>query len=172
MGRKATIVNADSIELATILLAQGLPKFAIKKELKRRTGGTARSFETVLSRAREALAQAAGKTRKEMRVEAKQRYEGIISDPNTSTREKIRAQDSLCKLYGLHINRMIHTGTGEGGAIKTENATTVEIDLKNAPTKDLIAARAALQRLRTTPSSTNGSTNGNDKHNGRGGRIK
>lgn len=147
-GRPVTVVTDDAVELARNLLAQGALKSTIKNELRRGKPCSHQALEMIISRAREGLAAETSGSRKQMRVTALQRYEAIIADPKTSARDKIRAQDSLCKLFGLqvHTSRVVHTGTGEGGAIKTENTTTV--NLKQVPTKDLQAAHAALQRLR------------------------
>lgn len=145
-GRPSTVVTEDAIELALNMLRRGDLKYAIKNELRKKHRCSARSLETVISRAREAFRKTEGKSRKEMRVNARDRYEAIIADPATSMRDKIRAQDSLCKLFGLHVTRMVHSGTGEGGAIKTESKTT--ISLKGVPKEDLKSAQASLRRLR------------------------
>ncbi len=107
-----------------------------------------RSFENILARAREILLEADGKSRKELRNESRRFYEGVIADSETQRAVKVRAQEALDKLYGLPITRVVHSGTGEGGAIKTENSHT--LDTSKLSTEDLRILREI--RAKASPS--------------------
>lgn len=150
-GPKPSVNTDDAAEIAAIILGQGLPKHVARKAIDdhfrgRKQRVSARSFESILSRARELIAASAGKSRRDMRNEARVRYESIIADPATLTKDRLRAQENLDKLMRLSIpERLVISGTGEGGAIKTqsqsESTVKVKFDLSNLPTEDLKALR-------------------------------
>jgi hypothetical protein len=150
MAGKRTVNTDEAMQLAAIMLGQRAPKHIIRKTLNAhfrgkvpRGGISPRSFETILARARDHLASRDGITRKELRSESRQFYESIIADPDTKPAVKVRAQEAMDKLYGLQIRNVVHSGTGDGGAIKVQTAnsgTKLQYDnLTEAELESLIA---------------------------------
>jgi len=144
MAKKRTVNTEEAADLAHMLLQQRLAKHLIRKALVLQCNGrkpiAPRSFERIMARAREKLQADTGKSRKDMRQDSKSFYEGIIGDPRIPPAVRVRAQEALDKLYRLCIpERVVITGTGEGGAIKTE--TTSKPDLTKLGVADLMKLR-------------------------------
>ncbi len=149
MAGKRIFNTEEAAEIAAIFTARKAPKHVIKKALraqfKSKVPISARTIERILARAREINLVDSGKTRKELRTEAHQVYNSVIYDPEAKATEVLRAQELKDKLFGLPMTRVIHSGTGEGGAIKTESKTTVEVLAEKVKTFDFEALRTAMR---------------------------
>jgi hypothetical protein len=149
------------VELAYKMTCLRVPKCVVKEAVKIKARGlgvasmSPRTFERLMSRVRERLEAESGKTRREMRGESARFYEAVIADAKTPTREKIRAQEALDKLFGLPITRIIHTGTGDGGAVKVEQVGEA-VDLSQLSKEELLK----LRELRAKASSRHGGAGG------------
>jgi hypothetical protein len=145
-GPKPTVNTEDAAEHAMRMIASGGAKCEIhsrlEKKLKRKISPM--SYKRILVRARELLIDEDGRTRKELRTASRRFYEAIRSDRRIPPAVRVRAQEAIDRLYGLPITRVIHSGTGEGGAIKTENNTTVEVLAKHVQKFDFDALRKAI----------------------------
>lgn len=167
MAGKPSIVTDENIELAVRLLDLGKRKSIIKvllraaiikshqektvqsgqKDGKRRDlRVSARSLETILSRARDRIVEEEGVSRRDQRIKSRRFYENIKADEEVPAKDRIRAQENIDKLLGLQIHRVIHTGTGEGGAIKTETQTTVS--LKGLSDEELLALETMAKKAK------------------------
>jgi hypothetical protein len=91
----------ERIELTARLLASGMPKGQVKRRLKAEWGVSARTCETYISRAREALTKQSGQAREELHLQAAAFYKSVIETPGIELRGKMLAQWRLVKLFGL-----------------------------------------------------------------------
>jgi hypothetical protein len=84
------------------LLATRTSKRVIKEVLLRSFGLHWRAAERAISQARERLLIESGKSEEECRGEALAAYVAIYRSPEASPREKILANDGICRLLGLN----------------------------------------------------------------------
>jgi hypothetical protein len=145
-GPEPTVNTEDAAEYAMRFLAGGGRKYLLHNELEKEFDHriSRKSYSRILTRARDLLVEEDGKTRKELRTASRRFYEAIRSDRAIPPAVRVRAQEAIDKLYGLPITRVIHSGTGEGGAIKTESNTTVEVLAKHVQKFDFNALRNAI----------------------------
>lgn len=159
MAGKPKYNTEEAVHMAAILLGQRMPKHVVRKALSSQflpdeREINYRTFARIVSCARAQLVAGDGKSRKELRNESRQFYESAIADPMTPAVVRVRAQEALDKLYGLPITRVIHSGTGEGGAIKTESKTTVEVLAEKMKTFDFDALRSSMARAAGGPNAS------------------
>lgn len=140
MARPPKITD-HSVESAIRLLSCYTPKSEIKRYLSSRYKLSARSCETVLARAREAIADSAGRSLDEWRRDGVANLTAIVADKKTSVRERILAQAELNKLLGLNRAERIEVSGPAGGPIQTEQRA---FDPKNCTPEQLATLRAVL----------------------------
>jgi hypothetical protein len=93
---------AEAVETARELLVEHVAKGRIKHALRGKLGDvSARYLETIISRAREQLLREASHGKAYLKALSLAAYQRIIGDPDTSTRERIRALARVDKLMGL-----------------------------------------------------------------------
>lgn len=130
------------MDFAILLLNRRQPKHAIKAAINAKffAGNevSARTIESYLSRAREQIAELAGKSRDEHRTDALLFYESVIVGPDADLKERMAAQEGLRELLALDIPKIQkHELTGaEGGPVQVEQVT---LDERRRRVEELIA---------------------------------
>ena len=118
-GRKTGSTKLEyrqRIESTAILLGKRLPKHAVVKMLKDQFKVSASQAMKYIARAREQLAVWSGQSEAVHFADAAGFYKAIIESPMTDLNAKMRAQDSLVRLYALDRPSKQHIElTGAGG---------------------------------------------------------
>jgi hypothetical protein len=94
-------VTEEVITFTEAALAQGAYKGDIKRALLRNWGIKPRTAENVLARARDRLLVRSGKSPAEHKSEAFLFYDATKRNPKASIRERLHAQECICRLLGL-----------------------------------------------------------------------
>jgi hypothetical protein len=113
-GRTPREEHVRRIEVALLLLSRRLRKGAIKRELHRLFGVSARTAERYLAVARKRLLAESGKTKEEHKRDAYLFYESIVSGPDATLAERMQAQWAICKLLGLIPPQRVRHGGNPG----------------------------------------------------------
>lgn len=90
------------------LLTKGVYKEQVKTIIADTWGLQRRSVERYISHARKLMREAAGKDDDEHRSDAYSFYTSVLSDPDASHRDKIKARERIDKLYGLDKPTVVH----------------------------------------------------------------
>ena len=83
------------------LLLKGVLTGAVKEKVESQYGLKRRSVEPYLRRAREEMREATGKDDEAHRTDAYCFYNSILTDPDASHKDKLRARERIDKLFGL-----------------------------------------------------------------------
>ena len=90
------------------LLSIGTHKGEVKRIIEEEFGIKRRSVEPYLRRAREAMRAETGKAIEDLRSDSHHFYVSILSDPEATVRDKLKARELIDKLLGLPKPVMIH----------------------------------------------------------------
>jgi hypothetical protein len=116
--------------------------------LRNRYGISTRTCERVLARAREVMAQRAGKNRVEHRVDALSFYESVVRDPESTTAEKLHAQSRIDKLLGLEAPQRVGIGGDpEAGPQQIQVTETIVRDRRDLRELNLVERATRLGAL-------------------------
>lgn len=153
MSRTALVTSEPVIEVALEQLAKMAKKSVIREKVnvivKKLTGKpcSARSFERIMARARVVQMEEEGKTKRQMRHESRRALEALIADPKVNAATKVRAIEAHAKLMALNApQRVVMSGTGEGGAIKTDALISTKPNLKDLSDADLAALESLAKK--------------------------
>jgi hypothetical protein len=117
----------ERVEFTVFLLNRGLRKHAIKAQLAKRYGVSARTCERYLRAARKLIRKESGKTLSRHRLEALWFYESVVSGPDATLRERMAAQWRIVRLLGLDApQRVRHGGDPHSPPIMTREAKEVD----------------------------------------------
>lgn len=144
---------AERIEFTVGMLVHRLYKHQIKRALKEKYGVNFRTAETYMSRAKSLMLSRTGRPKDEHVAEAYEFYARTIRNPseNVDLADKMRAQDSICRLLGLDAPTKIAPTTPDGKhpyqADDTIKSLTVDelVFLANIRQKALQNAKEASQ---------------------------
>lgn len=155
-GDKPTREEMDRrIEFVAKLVMLRKTTGAIKRMCNKRYGVSARTAENYLARARDSLKERAERPTVEYMAEAIRFYESIVGDVNQKAIDRIKAQNSIDKIRGLHSPDKLELTGRDGGPIQTEDLT----DLTDEELDVLIKAADRLDEL-SMPSGKGTSSNG------------
>jgi hypothetical protein len=102
------------VEITETLLARGMRKSDIKQYLKGEFGITARTCESYLARARDLILLKLRSDRDEHRAMALAFYQTVRADASASFMERLRAQQQIDHLLGLHAPWKVAQTTTDG----------------------------------------------------------
>jgi len=132
------------IVVTVALLAQGVRKSQIKRILASKFSVSARTCENYLARAREQLLEEVREERDEQRSLSLALYRSIISNPNSTMKDKILAQQRIDRLLGLEAPIKWASTTTDGQDVVPAAAP---MDLRSLTTEELIALRDVRKKL-------------------------
>lgn len=89
------------VEAVMEMLNKRMRKSEIKRELKKRFNIQFRQAENYLREAKNRLIAIIQSNKDDLRADSYATYLGIIEDPNSNARDKIRAQEAIDSLLGL-----------------------------------------------------------------------
>ena len=154
--KQARYLREDVLEKAVYLVAQFKPRHIIRQELNAYVKdylGEERemsfvTFGKILARARLMLRDKDLQSRKDMRLESKDFYLGVLADPTADLKSKLKAREALDKLYGLPMGFNVHYS----GKVQVDNRTTTTHTLDQKSLDELNAMRETLARQLPAPS--------------------
>jgi hypothetical protein len=96
--------HAERINRTKTYLSIGMTKGEIKKELKREFGVNHRTVERYLARAREIIIFELRENKDSHAARSLGFYRSVLSNPNACIRDKLRAQQRIDFMLGLHTD--------------------------------------------------------------------
>jgi hypothetical protein len=130
---------------AAHLLSRFAYKHQIFRMLKARYGVSARTCERVLARARELLAEQAGRTREDFRRDGVAFYLSVIRDARSSVREQMEAMREILRVVGGYAPLKVAATDGEGNDRFEQSRSWVNAALKHPRGAELLAELAELE---------------------------
>ncbi len=142
-------VSAERVNLVAKLLSRQIPKYQIKRILREKFGIRFRQSERVLRRARDSLLERVARPKADIIGEILEIYQGIIRDPESSTRDRLDATEAIRSMFGLDAPRKIATTTpdGETTAAGLAHVNIQMLSLTNPLKESLLAAAFALRGI-------------------------
>lgn len=115
--RKSTKLEIKQrVEVASVLIGQSKPKHQVIAILKQQYKISTRMAQHYVARARKRLIEKTGKSEEQHFQDAQMFWMSIVEDPRTDLNTKMRAQEALEKLLGLHRPQKSHIElTGANG---------------------------------------------------------
>jgi hypothetical protein len=142
-------VSQERVVQVAQLLARQISKGHIKRLLRERDGIRHRQAERILRKARDFLLERAARPKSDIISEILEIYQGIIRDPESSTRDRLDATEAIRSMFGLDAPRKIAATTpdGESAAAGLAQVNIQMLSLTDAHKESLLAAAFALRGL-------------------------
>lgn len=109
------------IEITETLIARGMRKSDVKKYLKKEFGVTARTCENYLAEARDRILLKLRSDRDEHRAMALAFYQSIRADASAGFSDRLKAQQQIDHLLGLHSPWKVSQTTVDGKDVTPDN---------------------------------------------------
>jgi hypothetical protein len=113
----------ERIEFVQNCLARYVLKSEIKKAVRQKFGEVShQSIENYLSRARARILAGVNSTREELKAESVAFYRAVLSDPNSTTMERLKAQQRLDNVFGINAPVKVAQTDTDGKDISPDEA--------------------------------------------------